>query len=132
MRSWVQALEYLDGPERDRAGKPIPFPREHVFPYAFRHSHAQRHADAGTPVDTLKELLGHYAGDLVKLITLGGCLVEAGQQSVEDFLPPGLALGGGVVALLLDGGTELDGGLEEGAGLADRLEVAVQADGRAQ
>ena len=30
-----------------------------MFPYAFRHSFAQRHADAGTPVDTLKELLGH-------------------------------------------------------------------------
>jgi integrase len=59
MRGWVQALEYLDGPERDRAGQPAPFPRERVIPYAFRHSFAQRHADAGTPVDTLKELPGH-------------------------------------------------------------------------
>ena len=34
-------------------------PAELVFPYAFRHTFAQRHPDAGTPVDTLKELLGH-------------------------------------------------------------------------
>jgi len=67
MRAWVQALECLDEPQRDRAGKPIPFPRERVVPYAFRHSFAQRHADAGTPVDTLKELLGHYAGDLCQV-----------------------------------------------------------------
>ena len=83
----------------------------------------------GLPPHICQLILGHYAGDLVKLIMLGDCLVEAGQESVEDSLPPGLALGGGVVALLLEGGPELDGGLEEGAGLADRLEVAVQADG---
>ena len=59
MSAWVQALERLDGPARDRVGQPVPFPRERVIPYAFRHSFAQRHADAGTPVDTLKELLGH-------------------------------------------------------------------------
>ncbi len=39
-----------------------PFPRVRVIPYAFRHSFAQRHADAGTPVDTLKELRGPNAG----------------------------------------------------------------------
>ena len=59
MRAWVSALPRLDSPERDSTGRPIPFARERVFPYAFRHSFAQRHADAGTPVDTLKELLGH-------------------------------------------------------------------------
>ena len=59
MRRWVDALDRLDGPERDATGLPVPYPRQRVFPYAFRHSFAQRHADAGTPVDTLKELLGH-------------------------------------------------------------------------
>ena len=34
--------------------------------------------------------------------------------------------GGGVVALGGEGGPELDAGLEEGAGFADRLEGAVQ------
>jgi integrase len=59
MRVWVEALPHLDGPERDAAGRPIPFPRHLIMPYAFRHSFAQRHADQGTPVDALKELLGH-------------------------------------------------------------------------
>jgi integrase len=59
MHLWVQALPRLDAPERDAAGRPIPFPRDSVTPYAFRHSFAQRHADAGTPLDALKDLLGH-------------------------------------------------------------------------
>jgi hypothetical protein len=30
-------------------------------------------------LEAIAALLGHYAGDLVKLILSGGCLVEAGQ-----------------------------------------------------
>jgi integrase len=30
-----------------------------VVPYAYRHSYAQRHADAGVPPDVLRELMGH-------------------------------------------------------------------------
>lgn len=56
---WVGSLPSLDGLGHDSTGRPVPFPRQRVFPYAFRHTFAQRHADAGTPVDTLKELLGH-------------------------------------------------------------------------
>ncbi len=59
MRTWVDALARLDGPETDARGRAVPFDRSRVFPYAFRHSFAQRHADAGTPIDVLKELLGH-------------------------------------------------------------------------
>jgi integrase len=59
MRMWVDALPRLDGPDHDANGEPIEFPREHVFPYVMRHGFAQRHADAGTPVDTLMELMGH-------------------------------------------------------------------------
>ncbi len=68
MRAWVSALPRLDGPEQDAAGRPIPFPRELVIPYAFRHSFAQRHADAGTPVDTLKELLGRHGAHHARLL----------------------------------------------------------------
>src|SRR6266513_6360120 len=107
----------------DAAGLP------HIHPHQLRHTLATQAINRGMSLEAIAAMLGHYAGDLVKLITLGDCLVEAGQESVEDFLPPGLALGGGVVALLLEGGAELDGGLEEGAGFADRLEVAVQPDG---
>ena len=85
MRTWVEALERLDGPERDRAGEPVPFPRERVIPYAFRHTFAQRHADAGTPVDTLKELLGH---DTVRT-TLGYYRVTARRKrAAQDALGP--------------------------------------------
>lgn len=59
MRQWLGALPRLDAPERDAAGHAVPFPRDDITPYSFRHTFAQRHADAGTPVDTLKELLGH-------------------------------------------------------------------------
>ena len=85
MRAWVTALPRLDGPERDAAGRPIPFPKDRVFPYAFRHSFAQRHADAGTPVDTLKELLGH---DTVRT-TLGYYRVTARRKrAAQDALGP--------------------------------------------
>ena len=40
-----------------------------------------------------------------------------------------MALVGGVVALAAEGGLELDGGDEEGAGFADRFEVTVHLDG---
>ncbi|MEY9861007.1 hypothetical protein ABH935_006645 [Catenulispora sp. GAS73] len=35
------------------------FDRLKVIPYGYRHSFAQRHADAGTPPDVLQDLLGH-------------------------------------------------------------------------
>lgn len=58
VKRWVEALPRLDQVD-EPSGRAVPFPKERVVPYAFRHSFAQRHADAGTPVDTLKELLGH-------------------------------------------------------------------------
>lgn len=36
-----------------------PFDKERIFPYAYRHSFAQRHADAGVAIDVLAELLDH-------------------------------------------------------------------------
>jgi integrase len=35
------------------------FAREQVYLYALRHSYAQRHADAGVPIDTLQKLMDH-------------------------------------------------------------------------
>jgi integrase len=54
-RAWVDALPPLrleDGREFGKAA---------VFLYAYRHSFAQRHADSGTPVDVLKDLMGHQS-----------------------------------------------------------------------
>lgn len=85
MRAWVTALPRLDSPDTDPAGRPVPFPRDQVIPYSLRHSFAQRHADAGTPVDTLKELLGH---DTVRT-TLGYYRVTARRKrEAQDRLGP--------------------------------------------
>jgi len=52
-RRWVDELEPLRRPDDTE------FDKAAVFLYAYRHSYAQRHADAGTPVDVLRELMGH-------------------------------------------------------------------------
>jgi len=52
-REWVARLGVLrtrDGAEFDTAK---------IVPYAYRHTYAQRHADAGVPVDVLADLLDH-------------------------------------------------------------------------
>lgn len=52
-RQWLAAMPTLlraDGTE---------FPKDKITLYCYRHSYAQRHADAGTPVDVLRELMGH-------------------------------------------------------------------------
>ena len=43
----------------DHNGQRRPFDRKHIYPYAFRHSYAQRHADAGVPIDVLRDLMDH-------------------------------------------------------------------------
>lgn len=37
----------------------VPFDKVRIFPYAYRHCYAQRHADAGVAPDVLKELMDH-------------------------------------------------------------------------
>ena len=52
-RAWIDSLPpptVLDG---------TAFPRQYLVLYAYRHSYAQRHADAGTPMDVLRDLMGH-------------------------------------------------------------------------
>ena len=59
LRSWVNALPAIDSDVIGADGEPVPFDRSLIFPYAFRHSFAQRHADAGTPLDVLQDLMDH-------------------------------------------------------------------------
>ncbi|BBG04061.1 MULTISPECIES: tyrosine-type recombinase/integrase [Pseudonocardia] len=59
VRRWVHALPELFDEGLDPRGNRRPFDRARIYPYAFRHSYAQRHADAGTPVDVLAELMDH-------------------------------------------------------------------------
>ena len=53
LRSWIASLpppRRADGTEFDKA---------RIAPYAYRHTYAQRHADAGVPVDVLAALMDH-------------------------------------------------------------------------
>ena len=52
-RIWVAGL----GTQRTRDDTEVDPAR--VIPYAYRHTYAQRHADAGVPIDVLAELLDH-------------------------------------------------------------------------
>lgn len=94
-----------------------------------RHTLATRLVDAGAPMVVVKQILGHYAGDLVNRGLSGGRVAESGEQSVENFLAAELSFLSDISALRLQPRAEFDGGLEESAGFADRFEVAVQADG---
>jgi integrase len=60
-RTWVRRIPTLDSEVLGPDGTPLPFDRSQVTPYVLRHCYAQRHADAGVPVDVLKELLDHAA-----------------------------------------------------------------------
>jgi len=52
-RSWADSLAELAGPGGE------PYDRSGISMYSFRHCYAQRHADAGTPVEVLAVLMGH-------------------------------------------------------------------------
>ena len=59
-REWVDGLPPLlraDGTEFDKT---------RVVPYAYRHTYAQRHADAGVPVDVLSALMDHRSLDTTR------------------------------------------------------------------
>jgi integrase len=58
-RKWVRALPMLRSGAGAEDGTEIPFDKAKVILYAYRHAFAQRHADAGTPVDVLCKLMGH-------------------------------------------------------------------------
>ncbi|MER5440100.1 site-specific integrase [Streptomyces sp. NPDC002790] len=63
-REWVQSLPDFHVPtpvEVDglTVTKMLPFDKSKVFPYAYRHTYCQRHADAGVPVDVLRDLMDH-------------------------------------------------------------------------
>jgi integrase len=59
IRTWVDGLPELHSDVVGLDGTLAPFDRSLIFPYAFRHSFAQRYADAGTPLDVLQALMDH-------------------------------------------------------------------------
>jgi hypothetical protein len=63
-RQWVAALPELTAPvavqvDGRTVTRHLPFPKSRVILYAWRHTYAQRHADAGVPVDVLCDLMDH-------------------------------------------------------------------------
>ncbi|MFI5659050.1 tyrosine-type recombinase/integrase [Streptomyces sp. NPDC051684] len=63
-RTWVDALPDIMMPvvvevDGQPATKMLPFDKAKIFPYAYRHSFAQRHADANVPPDVLMDLMDH-------------------------------------------------------------------------
>ena len=58
-KAWVTLAGVIDSELTGPDGTPVPFDLTLIAPYALRHSYAQRHADAGVPVDVLKELMDH-------------------------------------------------------------------------
>ncbi|WP_406321565.1 tyrosine-type recombinase/integrase [Streptomyces sp. NBC_01637] len=64
-RNWVDELipELVDD-RLDEDGAPHAYDRTQVVPYGFRHAYAQRHADAGTRPDVLRELMDHRSLDV--------------------------------------------------------------------
>src|SRR5215470_20303576 len=71
-RIWVTSLGALrtsDGTEFDKAK---------ITPYAYRHTYAQRHADAGVPVDVLADLLDH------RNLNVTRCYYRVGEDRRRD------------------------------------------------
>ncbi len=52
-RTWVDRMPLL------RNSDGIEYDKSKIVLYAYRHSYAQRHADAGVPVEVLRELMSH-------------------------------------------------------------------------
>lgn len=94
LQRWAARLELFEGwldpdgglhPLRDASGQPVRFDPTRVFPYALRHTYAQRHVNAGTPVEVLKELMGHDC-----LNTTDGyyrITAERKRRAVESVIP---------------------------------------------
>ncbi|MFB8142114.1 tyrosine-type recombinase/integrase [Streptomyces parvus] len=63
-RAWVDSLPEILVPtvvevDGQRITRMLPFDKSKIFPYAYRHTYAQRHADAGVQPDVLKVLMDH-------------------------------------------------------------------------
>lgn len=61
IRRWANSIDDLRAGDVGSDGVPALFHAKKVYPYAFRHSYAQRHADNGTPIDVLRDLMDHQS-----------------------------------------------------------------------
>lgn len=76
-RDWVDELIPVLVDERlGDDGEPLAYDRTQIIPYGFRHAYAQRHADAGTRPDVLRDLMDHRSLD----VTMGYYKVSLGRK----------------------------------------------------
>ncbi|MFI6994679.1 hypothetical protein [Nonomuraea wenchangensis] len=78
-RDWADALPAISVPAQiEVQGRStvamVPFDKSKIFLYAYRHSYAQRHADAGVSVDVLCELMDH------RQLTTTQCYYRVGEE----------------------------------------------------
>ncbi|GAB7188994.1 hypothetical protein ATKI12_8825 [Kitasatospora sp. Ki12] len=80
-RDWVDSIPEITGDRLDDDGNPVSYNRSEVIVYGLRHAYAQRHADAGTPIDVLCKLMDHRSLD----VTMGYYTVsqERRRKAVE-------------------------------------------------
>lgn len=89
MREWVAGLEELTGPDGE------PFDRKKVFPYACRHSYAQRLAHEDASESELMDLMDHDAAELGRkaLFDSQGRRLMRGREQLAEAERAGMALG---------------------------------------
>ncbi|MFA7766336.1 tyrosine-type recombinase/integrase [Streptomyces sp. NRRL S-448] len=64
-RDWVdERIPDIVDERLNDDGDPLSYDRTQIVPYGFRHAYAQRHADAGTRPDVLRELMDHRSLDV--------------------------------------------------------------------
>ncbi|MGH9150453.1 MAG: tyrosine-type recombinase/integrase [Acidimicrobiales bacterium] len=107
LRAWADQLVLFEGwldaeggvhLQHDAGGEPIGFDAGRIFPYALRHTYAQRHVDAGTPVEVLRDLMRHD-----KLDTTSGyyrITTERKRDAIKRVLPLQLSASGGHLAIV--------------------------------
>jgi len=86
-RDWLDAL-----PSPPRRPDGTTYDLTTITPYSYRHTYAQRHADAGVALDVLAELMGHELLRRGDQHLLGRPPCRGGSQL--PLPPPGLACGG--------------------------------------
>ncbi|MEU1458438.1 tyrosine-type recombinase/integrase [Streptomyces avermitilis] len=59
----------------------LPFDKNKIYPYAYRHTYAQRHADAGVPQDVLQSLMDHREASTTQRYYNPRELHQAGEKS---------------------------------------------------
>jgi integrase len=87
-KAWTSQIGVIDSELPGPGGTPALFEPSLITPYALRHSYAQRHADAGVPVDVLKELMDHKSVTTTMGYYNSRELHQAGEETAGQQVTP--------------------------------------------